>query len=286
MTVSIVSRASWGATPWRSGVNRVAMREKTAFLVHYHGGIPSASRGVYVPRNVEKIHLANGWSGVGYNFLVDLDGTVYEGRGWDGVGAQCPGYNRNGIGVYVAVGGTQVPTAAALASVRALYDEACRRSGNALRKMGHRDGTATSCPGTALYGWVRAGMPVEAPAAPAKPVPAPPVRPTTIPGQYLSADGILDVATLKVFQKAWGLSKADCDGSFGPQTRRALQRWVGVKPDGMIGPATRRALRRRVYLAASSAPWPGMSPRPDATTRAIEVYLNRAIRNGTFKARW
>jgi hypothetical protein len=159
MALSIVSRSAWGATPWRSGVNRVAMSEKVDFLVHYHGGKPAANRGVMVPRNVEKIHLDNGWSGVGYNFLVDLDGTIYEGRGWDGVGSQCPGHNRSGIGVYVAVGGDQRPTDAALRSVRALYDEGCRRSGNRLSKMGHRDGTATTCPGTVLYAWVKAGLP-------------------------------------------------------------------------------------------------------------------------------
>ncbi|MFD0052045.1 peptidoglycan-binding protein, partial [Actinomycetes bacterium NPDC127524] len=55
--------------------------------------------------------------------------------------------------------GDQEPSAKALAAFRALYEEACERTGRTLSKKGHKDGFATACPGTKLYAWVRAGMP-------------------------------------------------------------------------------------------------------------------------------
>jgi peptidoglycan recognition protein len=41
----------------------------------------------------------NGWSDIGYNFLVGGDGNIYEGRGWIRVGAHTPGYNINSMGI-------------------------------------------------------------------------------------------------------------------------------------------------------------------------------------------
>lgn len=165
----IVSRAEWGARPWSGTPGSVPLSSRTEFFVHWHGGPPPYSAGVAVPREIERIHRAQGWSGVGYNFVVDQAGTVYEGRGWTLQGAHCPGSNVSGLGVQVAIGEGQKPTPAALAAVRALYDEACRRTGRTLAKKGHKDGYATECPGPDLYKWVRAGMPVAGDAKPAKP---------------------------------------------------------------------------------------------------------------------
>jgi hypothetical protein len=70
------------------------------------------------------------------------------------------------VGVYVAVGGDQVPTQAALRSVRALRDELVSlRGGAGVREMGHKEYVATSCPGTFLYKWVHGGMPLSLAAA-------------------------------------------------------------------------------------------------------------------------
>jgi N-acetylmuramoyl-L-alanine amidase len=43
----------------------------------------------------------NRWSDIGYNFVVGEDGNVYEGRGWDNVGAHAPAYNPRGIGICI-----------------------------------------------------------------------------------------------------------------------------------------------------------------------------------------
>ncbi|MGV9509407.1 peptidoglycan-binding protein [Streptomyces tendae] len=158
-TIDIISRATWGAKPWNGNPARIALTQRREFFIHYDGGHAITRTGYAIMRAIEAEHLGNGWAGVGYNFVVDQAGNVYEGRGWDRQGAHCPGHNISGFGVQIAIGGDQEPSAAALAACRALYEEACRKTGRTLAKKGHRDGIATACPGTKLYAWVQAGMP-------------------------------------------------------------------------------------------------------------------------------
>ncbi|MYR46585.1 peptidoglycan-binding protein [Streptomyces sp. SID5910] len=166
MSVSIISRATWGATPWdhdaaSDGPAYVPLSSRSEFFVHYDGASHITRTGYAIPRAIEAEHFGNGWAGIGYNFVVSQAGEIFEGRGWDRQGAHCPNHNISGFGVQIAIGGDQEPSATALAACRALYDEACRRTGKTLAKRGHRDGIATLCPGTKLYAWVKAGMPAE-----------------------------------------------------------------------------------------------------------------------------
>ncbi|WP_406730771.1 peptidoglycan-binding protein [Streptomyces sp. NBC_01794] len=156
---TIISRATWGAKPWNGTPASVALSKRTEFFVHYDGGTPITRTGYAIMRAIEAEHLGKGWSGVGYNFVVDQSGNIYEGRGWDLQGAHCPNHNVSGIGVQIAIGGDQEPSAKALAACRALYEVACKMTGRTLAKKGHRDGYATACPGKKLYAWVKAGMP-------------------------------------------------------------------------------------------------------------------------------
>ena len=249
MSVPIVTRSQWGAKPWRSTIYRVPMSEKRYFLVHYHGGRVRDQHGVEVPRNIETIHLANGWAGIGYNFAVDLDGTVYEGRGWDGVGSQCPGRNRDGVGVYVAVGGDQVPTQAALRSVRALRDDLVRlRGGAGVREMGHKDGIATSCPGTFLYKWVHGGMPVSGGGGMTAPINTGGARALVpYPGHVHHLTGPDDHHVEQIQKRITQLGyPLTADSAFGPKTEagvRWFQELKGLTVDGRVGPKTWAALK-------------------------------------------
>ncbi|WJN62882.1 endolysin [Streptomyces phage phiScoe23] len=206
MSVNIISRAEWGAKPWNGSPNSVSLSKRTEFFVHYDGAHAVGRTGYDVPRAIERVHLNQGWAGVGYNFVVDQAGNIYEGRGWGLQGAHCPNHNVSGIGVQIAIGGDQEPSDKALAACRALYDEACRKTGRTLAKKGHRDGIATACPGPKLYAWVKAGMP--APKG-ATPTPAPAPKPSTgstytvVKGDTLSGIG----AKLKI--KWTDLAKAN-----------------------------------------------------------------------------
>jgi hypothetical protein len=224
------------------------MSEKRYFLVHYHGGRVRDQHGVEVPRNIETIHLANGWAGIGYNFAVDLDGTVYEGRGWDGVGSQCPGRNRDGVGVYVAVGGDQQPTQAALRSVKALRDEMKTRTGRSVTTGYHGQYIATSCAGPVLIPWVKAGMPLSGGGGMTAPINTGGARALVpYPGHVHHAAGTDDHHVEQIQKRITQLGyPLTADSAFGPKTDagvRWFQRLKGLTVDGRVGPKTWAALK-------------------------------------------
>lgn len=251
MSIDVIPRAEWGAQPWQGGTPfSVPMSERTEFFVHWYGGaFPTGVHGGAVPRRNEAIHIDKGWAGIGYNFVVEnvAHAPIYEGRGWGFVGAHCPGHNRSGIGVQIAIGAGQHPLEDALASVRALYDEACDRAGRRLAMKGHRDGKATDCPGDELYAWVKAGMPV-------KHVNRPPVKP--IPIDEPSPRPVLTLGSRGRHVGAWqrtlrtlGYAPGPADEDFGIRTLTAtiaLQAAARLEQDGVVGPRTYSAADRHV----------------------------------------
>ncbi|NJQ04865.1 peptidoglycan recognition protein family protein [Streptomyces lonarensis] len=177
----VVTRSRWGADEsWREGGFAYTDAVKTVFVHHTAGGngyacseAPSVIRGIY------RYHTqSQGWRDIGYNFLVDKCGTIYEGRA-GGVeravlGAHTYGFNHNSMGV--AVLGTHSSTDAPAKVTNAL----AQLSGWKLRAegrnpagtwkrvsaggkyakgtvvtmhniSGHRDGFSTDCPGSRLY---------------------------------------------------------------------------------------------------------------------------------------
>lgn len=286
MTVLYRSTQDWGSS--LTGIKTVAPGRRTEFFVHYDGGEEVTRTGDAIPRAIERTHRANGWKGIGYNFVVDQAGNVYEGRGWNGVGAHCPNHNISGIGVQVAIGADQTPSAAALNAVRDLYDEACNRAGRQLAKLGHRDGKPTACPGGKLYAWVKLGMPRQTETTPGGPVaPSPPVYgPTPAPAptipmndmgnsHRLSEDGDFGARTISRLQESLIRtgSRLSIDGRFGPASKKALQSRLNhtngpVRIDGDFGPKSVRALQANVGTT-QDGDW---GPK---TTRALQAVLNR-----------
>lgn len=102
--------------------------------------------------DIDRWHKAKGWNGIGYHYVVDLDGKVEPGRPESEVGAHCLKHNANSIGV-VYVGGlasdgktpkdTRTPQQK-VALVK-LLTELKRRYPNATIH-GHRDFAAKACP--------------------------------------------------------------------------------------------------------------------------------------------
>lgn len=50
-------------------------------------------------KDIDRWHREQGWKMIGYNFVIDLDGTVEVGRPLTMTGAHCKGYNDHSIGI-------------------------------------------------------------------------------------------------------------------------------------------------------------------------------------------
>jgi len=95
-----------------------------------------------------------GWADIGYNFIVGGDGGVYEGRGWDKIGAHAKGYNNVSIGVNMI--GTFIdlmPTKNQMKSVKILFEEGVRLGKVApdYKLIGHRQVSSTESPGLRFF---------------------------------------------------------------------------------------------------------------------------------------
>ncbi len=69
-------------------------RKWTRRLVIHHAAAIKCS-----VEDIHRWHKENGWSGMGYHFLVRKDGSIWEGRPIDKVGAHAYGYNNDSIGI-------------------------------------------------------------------------------------------------------------------------------------------------------------------------------------------
>lgn len=55
---------------------------------------------IHYVRSFQSFHMeTRQWFDIGYNFLIGADGNVYEGRGWQKVGAHTKFYNETSIGI-------------------------------------------------------------------------------------------------------------------------------------------------------------------------------------------
>ena len=50
-------------------------------------------------KDIKQWHLDRGWSDIGYHYIIDLKGTLHEGRPIERTGAHVRGSNRNSIGL-------------------------------------------------------------------------------------------------------------------------------------------------------------------------------------------
>ncbi|KAI8482616.1 N-acetylmuramoyl-L-alanine amidase [Branchiostoma belcheri] len=151
----IVTRSEWGARS-SSWVQYISRPVPKVVIHHSTGGTCSdqASCSAKV-RGFQNYHMdSNGWGDIGYNFLVGNDGNVYEGRGWDQVGAHAYGQNHVSIGIcFIGEFTNQKPNSAAIRAAKNLIS-----CGISLGKIsstyslyGHRDVGSTACPGNQLY---------------------------------------------------------------------------------------------------------------------------------------
>jgi hypothetical protein len=179
----MVFRGSWeaGQCPPRSSP---AYGSVQAAFVHH-----TVSLNEYTPQEAPGVVLSicryhrnsNGWNDIGYNFLVDKYGVLYEGRAGGihqpVVGAQAQGYNTQSTGIANVGNHSSVPqssqaldamarlirwklplhgtptsgTTTLLSSGGSANKYPSGTSVRLHRVSGHRDTNSTACPGEALY---------------------------------------------------------------------------------------------------------------------------------------
>lgn len=69
-------------------------RKKNEKIVLHH-----AAASVCSPDDIHRIHLLNGWAGIGYHFFIRKDGTITRGRPLWSIGAHTSGHNSNTVGI-------------------------------------------------------------------------------------------------------------------------------------------------------------------------------------------
>ncbi|TWH00719.1 VCBS repeat protein [Nocardioides sp. J9] len=168
----IYSRAQWGADERIRDKASLSYYEIHAGFVHHTvnannytaAQVPGIIRGIY------NYHVkTRGWSDIGYNFLVDKFGRIWEGRagGVDRpvVGAHTQGYNQYAFAMS-AIGNFEVtrPNTAMIIAYGELFawklslhgidaGSTSQKVGSRTFKAinGHRDAGQTACPGRYLY---------------------------------------------------------------------------------------------------------------------------------------
>ena len=181
---AIIPRAQWGADTECAPRDTPSYGDVQMTFVHH-----TVSANEYGPADAARMVLGicrfhrngNGWDDIGYNFLVDKYGQVFEGRAGGAdqavVGAQAQGWNAQSTGIanlgtYEAVPQTDqalsamasliawkltlhgVPTTGPV-TLRSAGGASNRYAGGTMhtfeRISGHRDGNETSCPGAQLF---------------------------------------------------------------------------------------------------------------------------------------
>ncbi len=179
---AIITRAQWGADESiRECCPRYAPAVHMAFVHHTVGSNSySKSESTALVRGIYAYHVKNrGWSDIGYNFLVDKYGQIFEGR-YGGmtepvIGAHVKGFNTGSTGISLMGTFTSTsPTASMVGGLKSLlawkldvhhlppigtvvmtsggaplYPIGTKKTFN--RISGHKDGQQTSCPGSKAY---------------------------------------------------------------------------------------------------------------------------------------
>ncbi|MYS92452.1 MULTISPECIES: N-acetylmuramoyl-L-alanine amidase [Streptomyces] len=183
----IITQAEWGASTDYDGTPAYGTEIKAA-VVHHTGmdsdNTLSCAQSRARMRSIQQEHFARGYYDIGYNFVVDKCGQIFEGRsgGMDlpVTGAHDIGFNTDTVGIsYIGNFEKARPSRAALDAISRLVawkfgmygidptgkvtltsGSPAGQDGNKVDKgvsitlprvFGHRDTNATACPGANLY---------------------------------------------------------------------------------------------------------------------------------------
>ncbi|QXD15622.1 N-acetylmuramoyl-L-alanine amidase [Rhodocaloribacter litoris] len=171
----LITRAEWGAAPFRGTPSPLAPNGYEYMTFHHAAGYSATTKeeGIRQVKAIQDLHQnVRGWSDIGYQFLIDRGGHLYQGRPFLddatsleevpalALGAHVGGHNTGNIGVsllgcYHPPEGSfcqEVITPEALETYVVLFAFLSERYGVAPELIrGHRDFSSTACPGDNNY---------------------------------------------------------------------------------------------------------------------------------------
>jgi hypothetical protein len=256
---AIISRAAWGADESIVQCPTVYSPSVKAVVVHHEAGnnTYSCAQSAAMVRSIQAYHVkTQGWGDIGYNFVVDKCGQIFEGsKGGAGLPVKARhtlGFNPDTVGISL-LGNmeTAKPSRAALAAIAriagwklGLYGEkptetatltaefdngryTAGQQATVPRITSHRDLMPTACPGASLHDRL-AGL---------RSLAASPTASASPASSDINRDGAGDLVT--------GLSK----GASGGQ--------IAVLPGAMSGPSA--AAKKLISQSSSGVPGSGES---------------------------
>jgi hypothetical protein len=167
-SVPVIPRASWGAMPAHTanmdrnegGYKRITVHHSAELNPPALDG--SVAESAAAVRKIQKAHMEGketGYGDIGYHFVIDPFGRVFQGRDLAWRGAHAHGNNNiQNIGICL-LGNFEEderPTKSALEALRRMLDQ-LRKTYDIPRSaiVGHLDLWKTECPGRNLEPWVR-----------------------------------------------------------------------------------------------------------------------------------
>jgi len=150
-------RSDWGARPpaCSSGSHSPAK-----ITVHHTATpLPDSLSPTARLRQIQAYHIdSNGWCDIGYHFLVDWNGALWQGRNETVIGAHVANNNTNNVGIsFMGTYNSKEPTSSQLSHVANLMAWLHGRYGIPLNRTyikGHREyrgNAAGDCPGDKVY---------------------------------------------------------------------------------------------------------------------------------------
>ena len=161
-TPTIHTRSEWTRRAAR-GVTRLSWPSIRVVDIHWPARAGRISRDLGSIKRAllswQRFHMdTRGWRDIAYNVAVDLNGDVWELRGWDVQDGGVAGRSDD-VTILLVMGDKDTMTDAMKWSVLWAMGEFERRKGGALRRSYHGALSSTSCPGPEATRWARAGFP-------------------------------------------------------------------------------------------------------------------------------
>ncbi|MFA5138264.1 MAG: N-acetylmuramoyl-L-alanine amidase [Elusimicrobiota bacterium] len=148
----VITRAEWGAKPAKA---TEPMSPYRITIHHTEGAYPaSIEEGKREVRIIQDYHMnGRGWNDIGYQYLMDGLGNLYQGRPEKVLGAHVSGANSGNIGVSVMGNYMErKPNDAQMDSLKSFLPVLARRYGIPSTKLyAHRELGSSDCPGDNLF---------------------------------------------------------------------------------------------------------------------------------------